>query len=54
MGNASKKQVQAILRRTAEHAEKDNQERGVKTSFEIRIHDEPVRLSEVPVAQKPT
>jgi hypothetical protein len=33
MGQASKKQVQAILRRAAERAEKDNRERGVTTSF---------------------
>lgn len=33
MGNTSKKQLQAILRRAAERAEKDNKERGVTTSF---------------------
>jgi hypothetical protein len=33
MGQASKRQVQAILRRAAERAEKDNRERGVTTSF---------------------
>jgi hypothetical protein len=33
MGQASKRQVKAILRRAAERAEKDNRERGVTTSF---------------------
>jgi hypothetical protein len=33
MTGQNRKQVQAILRRTVERAEKDNKERGVTTSF---------------------